>query len=195
MGRSLMVSLVFFAIFVAGIVTGGFFMARWVRINRGRWQEMNQRQQQQGIVVPLGPPLVRQMLNQLDLDRVQRKAANKILLEDADTLRVLRRETDFAIDRMQDDIDKILTPDQRVKLGKLTDGQRVRLLEQREAVQNFLRERRKDEAASGANAQPQAAPAAPVSNGNGQSPPLTAATQTQPTPAPVATQTQPAVAH
>jgi hypothetical protein len=184
MGRSLMVSLVFFAIFVAGIITGGFFMARWVRINQARWQRMNQ-QQQQAVVVPLGPPAVRQMLNQLDLSRDQRKAANKILLEDADTLRVLRRETDFAIDRMQDEIDKILMPDQRVKLGKLKDGQRVRLLEQREAVQNFLRQRRRDEVAP-------AAPAAPASGGNEQLPPPAVATQTQPAPAPVATQTQPA---
>jgi len=181
MGRSLMVSLVFFAIFVAGIITGGFLMARWARNNQGRWQRMNQ--QQQAVVVPLGPMLVRQMLNQLDLSRDQRKTANKILLEAADTLHVLRRETDFANDRMQDDIDKILMPDQRVKLGKLKDGQRVRLLEQREAVQNFLKERRKEEAASGPNAQPPAAPAAPA-----------AATQTQPAPAPVATQTQPAPA-
>jgi hypothetical protein len=67
-----------------------------------------------------------------------------------------------------------------VKLGKLKDEQRAKLQEQREAVQDFLRERRKDEAASGANAQP---------------PPPAAATQTQPAPAPVDTQTQPAPAH
>jgi len=180
MARSLMVSLVFFAIFVAGIITGGFFMARWARNHQGRWQRGNQTQQQ-AVVVPVGPMLVRQMLNQLDLNRDQRKAANKILQEDADTLHVLRRETDFANDRMQDDIDKILMPDQRVKLGALKDGQRARLLEQREAVQNFLKEWRKEEADSGANAQPPVPPAAPA-----------AATQTQPGPAPMATQTQPA---
>jgi len=169
MGRSLMVSLVFFAIFVAGIITGGFFMARWARNNSGRWQRMNQ-QQQQGIVVPLGPAVVRQMLKQLDLDRDQRKAANKILLEDADTIHALRRETDFAIVRMQDDIDIILTPDQRVKLGKLKDEQSAKLKEQREAVQNFLRERRNDEAA-------------PAAGGSEQLPPPATAAQTQPAPA------------
>jgi hypothetical protein len=192
-----MVSLVFFAIFVAGIITGGIFMARWARNNQGRWQRANQ--QQQAVVVPLGPGIVRQMLNQLDLNRDQRKAANKILLEDSDTLHVLRRETDFANDRMQDDIDKILTPDQRVKLGKIKDEQRAKLQEQREAVQNFLRERRKDEAASGANAQPPAAPATPAEGGNEQPPPPAAATQTQPAaptpaPTPVAPSTQPAPA-
>jgi hypothetical protein len=187
MGRSLMVSLVFFAIFVAGIITGGFLMARWVRNNqaqRGRQQQ----QQQQGIAVPLGPMVVRQMLNQLDLNRDQRKAANKVLLDDADTLHVLRRETDFAIDRMQDDIDKILTPDQRVKLGKLKDAQRVKLQEQREAVQNFLKQRRKDETAS-------TSPAAPASGGNEEPPQPAAATQTQTAPAPVTAQTQAAVGH
>src|ERR1039458_2953185 len=125
MGRSLMVSLVFFAIFVAGIVTGGFLMARWARNNQA-WRQRNN-QQQQGVVVPLGPMVVKQMLNQLDLDRDQRKAANKIFFEGAETLRVLRREADFALDRMQDDVDKILTPDQRDKLGNLKDEQRAKL--------------------------------------------------------------------
>src|SRR5579871_3013339 len=131
MGRSLMVGLVFFAIFVAGIITGGFLMARWARNNQARWQKNNQ---QPAIVVPLGPMVVRQMLNQLDLSRDQRKAANKILLEGGTVVRVLRSETDIALDRMQEDVDKILTPDQRVKLGKLKDDQRVRVLEQREKV-------------------------------------------------------------
>jgi hypothetical protein len=182
MGRSLQVGFVFFAIFVAGIITGGFFMARWARNNQARWQRMNQ-QQQQSIVVPLGPMVVKQMLNQLDLNRDQRRASNKILIESATVLRVLRNETDFALDRMQDDIDKILTPDQREKLGQFKDNQRIRLLEQREAVQHFLRQRHYDEAA----------PAAPASGGNAQPPASVTATQTQPAPAAsVATQSQPA---
>jgi hypothetical protein len=174
MGRSLMVSLVFFAIFVAGIITGGFLTARWARNNQARWQRINQ-QQQQAIVVPLGPMVVRQMLNQLDLDRDQRKAANKIFLESTTVVRVLRSETDLALDRMQDDIDKILTPDQRVKLGQLKDAQRVRLLEQREAVHHFLEQRNNGEVAP-------TPPAAPASGGNG---PPAAATPVQPAPAPV----------
>jgi hypothetical protein len=187
MGRSLMVSLVFFAIFVAGIITGGFFMARWVRINQAHWQKMNQ-QQQQNIVVPIGPMMVKQMLNQLDLSRDQRRASNRILMESATVVRVLRNETDLALDRMQDEIDKVLTPDQRAKLGQLKDDQRVRLLEQREAVQGFLRQRRNAEATP-------ASAAAPASGGNAQPPPSAAATQTQPAPvAPVATQSQPAPA-
>jgi hypothetical protein len=185
MGRSLQVGFVFFAIFVAGIVTGGFLMARWVRHNQA--QRVNQQQQQAG-VLPIGPFVMRQMLGQLDLTHDQRKASNRILFEDAETLRVLHRETDFAIDRMQEDIDKILTPDQCVKLGKLKDEQRAKLQEQREAVQNFLKQRRKDEADS-------TSPAAPASGGNEQSPPPAAATQTQAAPAPVTAQTQSAVTH
>jgi hypothetical protein len=167
MGRSLQVGFVFFAIFVAGIITGGFLMARWARNNQARWQRNNQ---QQVGVPPIVPMVMRQMLGQLDLTRDQRKESNRILFESADTLRVLRREADLAIDRMQDDIDKILTPDQRVELGKLKDAQRVRLLEQRDAVQNFLKQRRNAEAT----------PAAPAPSGNVQSPP--AAAQTQPAP-------------
>jgi hypothetical protein len=177
MGRSLMVSLVFFAIFVAGIVTGGFLMARWARNNQARWQRINQ--QQQAVVVPLGPMVVRQILNQLDLNRDQRKAANKLLLEDADTLRVLRREADFALDRMQDDIDKILTPDQRVKLGRLKDEQRVRLLEQREKVHRYLEQLEHEHNSEAAPV----SPAVPAPGGNAQPPPPEpAATQSQPAP-------------
>jgi hypothetical protein len=176
----LLVGFVFFAIFVAGIITGGFLMARWVKNNPARWQRNGQLQV---IVVPLGPVMVRQMLNQLDLDHEQHKAANKILLESATVVRVLRSETDLALDRMQEDIDKILTPDQRVKLGKLKDEQRVRVLEQREKVHHFLQQLRNDEAAP-------ASPAAPASSGSAQ-PPAPAATQTQPAVAPM----QPALAH
>jgi hypothetical protein len=172
MGRSLQVGFVFFAIFVAGIITGGFFMARWARNKQA--QRINQ--QQQAAVLPIGPMMVKQMLNQLDLDRDQRKAANKILMESVTVVRVLRSETDLAIDRMQDEIDKILTPDQRAKLGQLKDEQRAKLQEQREAVHHFLEQRRNDEAAQ----------AAAASGG---------ATQPPPPPAPAATQTQPAPAH
>jgi hypothetical protein len=184
MGRSLMVSFVFFAIFVAGIITGGFFMARWVRNNPARWQRNSQ--QQQGIVVPIGPMMVKQMLNQLDLSRDQRRASNKILFENGTVVRVLHTETDFALDRMQEDIDKILTPDQRAKLGQLKDEQRVRLLEQRQAVQDFLRQRHNNA---------EAAPASPASGGNAQPPSSATAAQTQPVPAAsMATQSQPASA-
>jgi hypothetical protein len=176
-----MVGLVFFAIFVAGIITGGFLMARWVRINQAHWQKMNQQQQQQNIVVPIGPMMVKQMLNQLDLNRDQRKASNKILFENATVVRVLRSETDFALNRMQEDIDNILTPDQREALGQLKDMQRAKLLEQREAVQNFLKQRHGGEAAP-------ASPAAPASGGKEQSSPPSpaAAAPAQPAPAPAA---------
>ncbi len=89
------------------------------------------------VVVPLGPIVVRQMINQLDLNRDQRKAVSKVLLESGTVVRVLRSETDIALDRMQDDIDKILTPDQLAKLGKLKDDQRVRVMEQREKSPPF----------------------------------------------------------
>jgi hypothetical protein len=172
MGRSLQVGFVFFAIFVAGIITGGFLTARWVRHNQAVWQKINQ--QQQAAVPPIVPMVMRQMLGQLDLARDQRKASNKILFESAETLRVLRREADYALDRMQTDVDGILTPDQRAKLGQLKDVQRAKLMEQRDAVQNFLKQRRDAEAA----------PAAPASDGNAPPPPAQ--------PAPAATQTQPA---
>jgi hypothetical protein len=179
MGRSLMVGFVFFAIFVAGIITGGFLMARWVRNNPARWQRNGQ---QPAIAVPIGPMLMRRMINQLDLSRDQRKAAIRIIVESSNVVGVLRSETDRAVDRMQDDIDKILTPEQRVELGKLKDDQRVRVLDQREKVHHFLQQLHSEEAV-------------PASGGSAQPPPPATGTQTRPATAPVEMQTQSAVAH
>jgi hypothetical protein len=181
MGRSLMVSLVFLAIFLAGIVTGGFLMARWVKGNQGRWQRNHH---QQDIVVPLGPMVVRQMLNELDLDRDQRRAANKILVESATVVRVLRSETDLAIERMQEDVDKILTPAQRVKLGELKDEQRARVLDQREKVHHFLEQLNHTDYG-------EAAPSPPASSASVQEQPPPA-TPSQPAPAPVDSEKLPA---
>jgi Spy/CpxP family protein refolding chaperone len=166
----LLVGFVFFAIFVAGIITGGFLMARWVNHN----QTQKIKQQQIG-VPPIGPFAVRQTLNQLDLTRDQRKAANRILLETGDTVRVLNREHDFAVERMQEDMDKILTPDQRVKFEQLKDAQRAKLQDQREKVRQFLEQLHSSEAAP-------VSPTAPASSGNAQLP-VPAGTQTQPAPA------------
>jgi hypothetical protein len=199
MGRSLQVGFVFFAIFVAGMFTGGFLTLR--RAKHIQEQAQKNAQQQQAAVPPIVPFVMRQMLGQLDLARDQRKESNRILFESADTLRILRRETDFALDRMQDDIDKILTPEQRMKLGKLKDEQRAKLQEQRDAVQNFLKQRHNAEAAPASPA----SPAAPASGGKAppppaaatpvQSAPVPAGTPTQPAPAPAAPQPQPAGAH
>ncbi|HEV8072733.1 MAG TPA: hypothetical protein VGP21_01275 [Opitutaceae bacterium] len=173
MGRSLQVGFVFFAIFVAGMFTGGFLTLR--RAKHIQEQAQKNAQQQQAAVPPIVPFVMRQMLGELDLTRDQRKESNRILFEGAETLRVLHRETDFALDRLQDDVDKILTPDQREKLGILKDAQRAKLQAQREAVQNFLKQRRDNEAAP-------ASPATPAASGNG-SPSPAAATPAQPAPA------------
>ncbi|HXC02863.1 MAG TPA: hypothetical protein VNU49_09460 [Opitutaceae bacterium] len=173
MGRSLQVGFVFFAIFIAGIIAGGFLTLR--RAKHIQEQAQKNAQQQQAAVPPIVPFVMRQMLGQLDLTRDQRKESNRILFEGAETLRVLHRETDFALDRLQDDVDKILTPDQRVELGKLKDEQRAKLQAQREAVQNFLKQRRDAEAA----------PVAPASGGNMPPAPAPATTATPTQPAPV----------
>ncbi|HSY54357.1 MAG TPA: hypothetical protein VK785_07915 [Opitutaceae bacterium] len=165
MGRSLLAGFVFFAIFVAGIITGIFLTLRWTR-HQAQVQKNNV---QQAVAMPLGPMVMRQMLNQLDLTRDQRKAANKILLESADTLRVMRREADFALDRIQEDLDKILTPDQRVKFDQLKDEQRAKLQAQREKIRHFIESNRDGETAP---ALPQSVP---PSSPQPAAPPLTPA--------------------
>jgi len=141
MGRSLLAGLVFFAIFVAGGVAGYFFGVGWARRLQEAGQKIRQQQQQQAIAVPFGPMVLRRFAEQLDLTEQQRSQLRPIILRYADELRVLNGERENAMQRMQEEVDKVLTFDQRVKLEKLKDEQRTRLLEQQERVRRFLMNR------------------------------------------------------
>ena len=169
MARTLLVAFVFFAIFVAGIITGGFVTLRVVK-----HRQAQKNNPQQAAVAPLGPFVVRQILGQLDLTPDQHKATNKILMESGETMRVLRRESDFAVERLQEDVAKILSPDQRVTFDKLMDEKRTRWLEQREKARRYLEQIHDGEAA------PVSSPPA-ASAGNAPPP----ATQSQPAVAPM----------
>jgi Spy/CpxP family protein refolding chaperone len=162
MGRIILVSLVFVAIFVTGVVTGAFVMLSVVK------HRAQKNAPPAAIAVPFNPQVLRRFAEQLDLTREQRDQLRPIIMQYAEELRVLRREDDYALQRMEEDVDKVLTPDQRVKLGKLKDEQRARVLEQREKVRRFLLDHSR-------SSEPPAQP---------QTPP--------PSPSPAAAQTQPA---
>jgi len=149
MGRIILVSLVFVAIFATGVITGAFVM---LNVVKHRAQKNNP---PPAIAVPFNPQMLRRFAEQLDLTREQREQLRPIITQYAEEFRVQRRENDSAVQRMEADVDKVLTPDQRVKLEKLKDEQRIRVLEQREKIRRFLLERNR-------NGEPAAPPASPA---------------------------------
>jgi len=138
MGRIILVSLVFAAIFATGVITGAFVM---LNVVKHRAQKNNP---PPAIAVPFNPQMLRRFADQLDLTREQREQLRPIIMQYAEEFRVQRRENDSAVQRMEEDVDKVLTPDQRVKLGKLKDEQRIRVLEQREKIRHYLLERNRN---------------------------------------------------
>jgi Spy/CpxP family protein refolding chaperone len=148
MGRIILVSLVFVAIFATGVITGAFVM---LSVVKHRAQKNNP---PAAIAVPFNPQMLRRFAEQLDLTREQREQLRPIIMQYAEEFRVQRRENDSAVQRMGEDVDKVLTPDQRVKLEKLKDEQRIRVLEQREKVRHYLLERNR-------NGEPSAPPPSP----------------------------------
>ncbi|HZP60289.1 MAG TPA: hypothetical protein VFB27_08180 [Opitutaceae bacterium] len=163
MGRSLLAGLVFFAIFVSGGVAGYFFGVGWARRLQQIEQKARQQQQQkqqQAIAVPFNPMLLHRLAEQLDLSEEQRKQLRPIVARYADEMRVLNGERENAMQRMEEEVNKVLTFDQRMKLERLKEEQRTRLMEQQERVRHFLMNR------GGRNAppappKPAASPSAP----------------------------------
>jgi Spy/CpxP family protein refolding chaperone len=138
MGRSFLAGFVFFAIFVAGGVAGYFFGFRWA--SKLRDVEMR-KDRQPSIVVPYGPMVLKRFAEQLDLTRDQREKLRPIIMQYMEQMRTLGGQRDSAMQHMQEEVDKVLTFDQRVKLEKLKEEQRDRLQEQQERVRRFLNER------------------------------------------------------
>ena len=86
-----------------------------------------------------GPQLMRNFANQLDLTDAQRAQIEPIVKRTAGQLGRQRHEvqltTALAIEKMQDEIAALLTPDQRTKFEALIAQQRERLNEFREQMQ------------------------------------------------------------
>ena len=130
----------FTGIFVAGVVAGilvapRFFHSviqqQWQGGPRGSGRPPLQRGQ------PLGPQVFRQYTDQLDLTAEQQEKIKPIELRITETLRRLRRDaqhnTELALQEMQDEISKVLTPQQRTQFE-------TRIAEGRERMKNRLKE-------------------------------------------------------
>jgi Spy/CpxP family protein refolding chaperone len=131
MAKTWQVVLATIAIFVGGLVTGGalaFGVIHWLALHRPfiAAQFVNRAQVQQ-----FGPQLMKGFENKLDLTDDQRALIEPIVHRTAAQLGRDRHEIQLtsalAIEKMQDEISAVLTPDQRVKFEALIAKQRERL--------------------------------------------------------------------
>ena len=141
MAKTWQVVLATIAIFVAGLVTGGAtalgvvkWAARHPRINPAG---MAFAAPGAGKVQQFGPQLMRSFANQLDLTDEQRSRIGPIVKATAAQLSHERREVQLtsalAIEKMQDEIADILTPEQRIKFELLIARQREKLQQLRQS--------------------------------------------------------------
>lgn len=124
------------AIFVAGLVTGGATALGIVG-----WAGWHPKASPQGEtaggprqgpqVQQFGPQLMRNFVNRLDLTPEQRARIGPIVRRTAIQLgrhrREIQLESALEIEKMQDEISEVLTPDQRSKFEDLIRQQRERL--------------------------------------------------------------------
>jgi Spy/CpxP family protein refolding chaperone len=132
------------AIFVAGLVTGGataLGLVKWIASRPHANQAMLS---QLGLgrgqgPMGFGPQLMRNFANELDLTEDQKAKIAPIVKSTAAQLardrRAIQLTTAFAIEKMQDQISEILTPEQRTKFEVLISKQRERLQQFRQNQQ------------------------------------------------------------
>lgn len=140
MAKTWQVILATVAIFVAGLVTGGasaFGLVHWVAHHRGvlAGQGVGPFGMRTPNLQPqaFGPRLMRSFEDQLDLTGEQRGRIELIVQRTAWQLGRQRRqvqlESALEMEKMQDDVASVLTPDQREKFEQLIREQRARLQE------------------------------------------------------------------
>jgi Spy/CpxP family protein refolding chaperone len=134
-------------IFLAGLVTGGataFGIVRWVAHHRGaNAAPFVQGFGRQGQPQQFGPQLMRRYADELNLTEDQKARIMPIVKRVAAQLGRDRHEvqlkTAFEIEKMQDEIADILTPEQRSKFEELVAQQKARFQQFRQgAPQPFV---------------------------------------------------------
>jgi len=144
MAKTWQVVLATIAIFLAGLVTGGataFGLMRWSH-NHHPQPAMNSFGARAGQPQQFGTQLMRNIENQLDLTDAQRAQIEPIVKRTAGQLGRQRREvqltTALAIEKMQDEIAGLLTPEQKTKFDELIAKQREKFNEMREQNRAYM---------------------------------------------------------
>jgi Spy/CpxP family protein refolding chaperone len=144
MAKTWQVILATIAIFVAGLVTGGAVtlgVVKWIASHRGPNPAalLQGFPQRQGQMQQFGPQLMRRYAEQLGLTDEQRARIVPIVRRTAAQLGRDRREvqlqTALALEKMQDEIADVLTPEQRLKFEDMIAKQRARLQQFRQGLQ------------------------------------------------------------
>lgn len=135
MDKNWRVIFAFVGIFIAGAVSGLLLAPRVFNHVAERRGPATGRAP--AAVQQLGPQLFRRLTERLNLTEEQREKIKPIEVRTTEDLRRLRRETqhstELALERMQDEISAILTPEQRVQFEE-------QIARSRERIKNFLKE-------------------------------------------------------
>ena len=127
MSQTWKVILAFTGIFIAGAITGGLLSMQWIRKEHARQ------------FIAAKPPTLEQfgknhltqMTKKLDLTEQQQELVKPLLAQSTEELKTLRRHTlseSVAIfARFEADVDKILTPEQRLRFEEFRHQQKERL--------------------------------------------------------------------
>lgn len=142
MAKTWQVILATIVIFVAGLVTGGataLGVVRWVVRHRGmNPPAFGMAGQRPGQMMGFGPQIMRNLENRLDLTADQQARIGPIVERTAAELSQNRREVQqrsaAAIERMQNEVTPILTPEQLVKFNDFIARQRARFQQLRRGV-------------------------------------------------------------
>jgi Spy/CpxP family protein refolding chaperone len=146
MAKTWQVVLATIAIFLAGFVTGGSlaigagrWMARHPRVDPSRMFPFNQAR---GNLVPpsqVNPQLMKSFVEKLDLNKDQKQRIEPIVRRTVIQLTRERREVQLSsallVEKMQDQIADILTPEQRAKFEDMISQQRARIQQFRQGLQ------------------------------------------------------------
>lgn len=128
MNKTWQVVLAYLVVFVAGGAVGGVFALRYAGEMQARWERPAP-----GRPEDFGPRLVGRWVlqnNQLDLTPAQKEKVRAIVWDTAEDLQRTRVETAHSavllLEYMQDQIDAVLTPEQRARFHQMVQNQRER---------------------------------------------------------------------
>ncbi|HEX2855474.1 MAG TPA: hypothetical protein VHO24_19725 [Opitutaceae bacterium] len=116
----------FIGVFIAGSVFGGFFA---LRMDRGRGPQKRVEQGQQA--GPLQLRIMKMFAERLELTQEQKDKLRPVIERAGEDIRRVQqaqsREMNILMERLQQDVAQVLTPEQKQKLDEMKQQQRERM--------------------------------------------------------------------